>query len=313
MPMCPTSAESRTAFGHFLAFVTIFIWGTTFVSTKTLLLSFTPVEILLLRFVMAYGVLWLFCPKILKGVTAKEELVFAAAGLTGICLYYLLENIALTMTLAGNVGVLITMSPFFTVLLSRLFLKDQPGLTVEFFVGFMLAIAGIALIGMNGAEFELNPAGDILALTAALVWACYAVLTRKMADFGYGTVACTRRTFFWGILFMLPTPWIFESRWQWESLTDLTNIANLLFLGLGASALCFATWNYAIKTLGTVKTSVYIYLIPVVTILTAAVILGEPVTWKTAAGCALTIVGLTISQLGRLLVDRALKGKRGAD
>ena len=250
---------------------------------------------------MAYAALWLFCPHWLKNVTLNQELVFMGAGLTGICLYYLLENIALTLTMASNVGVLITMSPFFTAILTHLFLKDQEPLRVNFFVGFVLAIGGIALISFNGVKFELNPAGDILALTAAFVWACYAVLTRKMADFGFGTIACTRRTFFWGIVFMLPTPWIFEFRLGLEPLCDPINIINLLFLGLGASALCFATWNYAVKVLGTVKTSIYIYLIPVVTIITAIAFLGEPVTWMSVTGCAMTIAGLVISEWGHRL------------
>ncbi len=287
--------------GHLVALVTILIWGTTFISTKVLLTSFSPVEILLFRFVMAYAALWLFCPHWLKNVTLNQELVFMGAGLTGICLYYLLENIALTLTMASNVGVLITMSPFFTAILTHLFLKDQEPLRVNFFVGFVLAIGGIALISFNGVKFELNPAGDILALTAAFVWACYAVLTRKMADFGFGTIACTRRTFFWGIVFMLPTPWIFEFRLGLEPLCDPINIINLLFLGLGASALCFATWNYAVKVLGTVKTSIYIYLIPVVTIITAIAFLGEPVTWMSVTGCAMTIAGLVISEWGHRL------------
>ena len=38
--------------GHALALVTTIIWGTTFISTKVLLTSFSPTEILLVRFVL---------------------------------------------------------------------------------------------------------------------------------------------------------------------------------------------------------------------------------------------------------------------
>lgn len=286
----------KTTVGHLVALLTILIWGTTFISTKILLVSFTPVEILLFRFVMAYCALWVFCPRWMKGVTFDQELVFAGAGLSGICLYYLLENIALTMTIASNVGVLITMAPFFTAILTHLLLKGQEPLRIQFFVGFLLALGGVALISFNGVELQLNPMGDFLALAAAFVWAFYAVSTRKMAEFGYGTIACTRRVFFWGILFMLPTPFIFEFHLGLERLADTTNLLNLLFLGLGASALCFATWNYAVKVLGTVKTSAYIYLTPVVTIVFAVIVLDEPVTWMSASGCVLTIAGLILSE-----------------
>lgn len=71
---------------------------------------------------------------------------------------------------------------------------------------------------------------------------------------------------------------------------------NILFLGLGASALCFVTWNAAVKLLGAIKTSVYIYLVPVITVAASVLILQEPFTWMTAAGTALTLAGLLLSE-----------------
>ncbi len=100
----------RTA-GHLAALFTIIIWGTTFISTKVLLTDFKPVEILFFRFVMGFAALFLVCPHRMKGVGRRQELTFVLAGLCGICLYYLLENIALTYTMASNVGVDCVMSP----------------------------------------------------------------------------------------------------------------------------------------------------------------------------------------------------------
>ena len=71
---------------------------------------------------------------------------------------------------------------------------------------------------------------------------------------------------------------------------------NLLYLGFGASALCFVTWNFSVKVLGAVKTSVFIYLVPVITIIFSAIILKEPVTLMMAAGTILTLLGLFISE-----------------
>ena len=51
--------ENKKALGHVLAIFTIFIWGTTFISTKILLQAFQPVEILFFRFVMGYILLWI--------------------------------------------------------------------------------------------------------------------------------------------------------------------------------------------------------------------------------------------------------------
>ena len=102
----------RTTPGHLAALLTIFIWGTTFISTKILLKDFQPIEILLFRFLLGAAALFLVCPRRIKGTSPKQELTLAAAGLCGICLYYLLENIALTYTMASNVGVILSVAPF---------------------------------------------------------------------------------------------------------------------------------------------------------------------------------------------------------
>ena len=87
---------------------------------------------------------------------------------------------------------------------------------------------------------------------------------------------------------------------------DRTNLLNLLFLGLGASALCFVTWNSAVRLLGAVRTSVYIYLTPVITIVASVLILHEPFTWMTGVGTVLTLAGLVLSE-GRVFHPKSSK------
>ena len=67
--------------GHLAALFTISIWSTTFLATKVLLRSFSPVEILVIRFVMGYFALLAFYPRRLRGLTLHQELQFAGAGL----------------------------------------------------------------------------------------------------------------------------------------------------------------------------------------------------------------------------------------
>ncbi len=232
----------------------------------------------------------------MKGVGRRQELAFVLAGLCGICLYYLLENIALTYTMASNVGVIISVAPFFTAILSRLFLKSEGKLRANFFIGFVVAMAGVALISFNGSKLELNPVGDLLAVLAAFVWACYSILTRKISSFGCPVILTTRRTFFYGILFMVPALFLFDFEVRLERFADVTHLLNILYLGLGASALCFVTWNLAVKVLGAVKTSVYIYMVPVITVVTSVLVLKEPVTWVSIMGTVLAVAGLFLSE-----------------
>mgnify|MGYP000790863356 CR=1 FL=1 len=280
---------------HAAAILTILIWGATFTSTKVLLQAFAPIEILFLRFLLGACALLLACPRLLHVRDRRREVTFALAGLCGVTLYFLLENIALSYSTASNVGVLVGISPFLTALLARIVLGESlhPG----FFVGFVCAMSGIVCIAVNSnAVLRLNPLGDVLALLAALTWAFYSILTRKIGDYGYNTLQVTRRIFCWGLLFMLPTLPLSGFRWGLERLAQPEMLANLLFLGLGASALCFVTWNFAVKALGAVKTSVYIYLVPVITVAASVLILREPFTWMTGAGTVLTLIGLLLSE-----------------
>lgn len=287
--------DSKKSIGHLSAVLTIIIWGTTFISTKILLVDFKPVEILFFRFVMGLLALCVVDPHRLKGTTKKQELTFVAAGFCGICLYYLLENIALTYTMASNVGVIISVAPFFTAIISHLVTKEER-LRVNFFAGFVVAMMGIALISFNGSKLELNPMGDLLALLAALVWACYSILTRKIGGFGYNTILTTRRVFTYGIMFMIPTLFLFDFNWDVTRFVKPAYLFNIIYLGLGASALCFVTWNFAVKVLGAVKTSVYIYMVPVITVVTSVIILHEKITIMAGIGTVLTLAGLFISE-----------------
>ena len=155
---------------------------------------------------------------------------------------------------------------------------------------------GICLISFEGQTLELNPMGDLLALLAAVAWAFYSLIGRKIASFGYNVIQTTRRSFFYGILFMLPTLFFFDFHLDLGRFYDPLFLLNILYLGIGASAICFVTWNYAVKHLGPVKTSIYIYLVPVITVLASVAILHERITFLSLVGIVLTIIGLFVSQ-----------------
>ncbi len=281
--------------GHIYAAITIMIWGTTFISTKILLRSFEPTEILFLRFIIGFIALTVAYPHMLKLHNKRQELTFAVAGLCGVTLYYMLENIALIYTSASNVGVIISIAPFFTVLISHFITHDER-LTMNFFIGFVISMIGIVMISFNGSAVKLNLTGDLLAVAAAIVWAVYSVLTKKIGNYGYNVIQSTRRTFFYGIIFMIPTLFIFDFSIRADEILNTINVLNIVFLGLGASALCFVTWNLAVKLLGAVKTSIYIYAVPIITVAVSVLILNEKITLISAVGIILTLGGLLISE-----------------
>lgn len=96
---------------------------------------------------------------------------------------------------------------------------------------------------------------------------------------------------------MIPLLFVSDFKLDISRFSETGNLMNMLFLGVGASALCFVTWNFAVKKLGTVKTSVYIYLVPVITVIVSVLILKEKITLFSLCGIFLTLLGLMLSQI----------------
>lgn len=296
--------EKKLAVGHVVCLCTVTIWGMTFISTKLLLGSFTPIEILFFRFILGFFALNLIYPKRMKLAERKQELLFMGAGLCGVVLYFLLENIALMYSLASNVSVIVSIAPLFTAIAAKLFLGEGK-LGLGFYLGLTAAMAGVVIITLNGsAAFQLNPLGDLLALLAGLSWAAYSILLKKISALGYHTIQVTRRVFFWGLLFMIPVMAFMGFRFDFARFQNASNLLNILFLGLGSSALGFVSWSYAVKTLGPVKSSVYIYFQPVVAVVASALILHEHITGLAVLGTALTLMGLVLCQVGLPFLKR---------
>ena len=194
--------DKKQIFGHVLACGTQMMWGATFVSTKVLLTNFLPVEVLFTRTVLAFFALLLFYPHRLKLKNPRQELAFAGAGLFGIVLYFMLENTALTMTYASNVGIIVACAPFFVAVIVGIFFKNEKS-GMNFYIGFVVSIAGVILISLNGQKtFNLNPLGDGLAFLAMISWGCYSALVKKIGEWDYPIIAVTRRIYFYGILFI---------------------------------------------------------------------------------------------------------------
>ncbi len=290
--------------GHLLAIFTIIVWGTTFISTKILLRSFSPIEILLIRFILGFAALAAIYPHRLKIKDKRQELTFALAGLTGVCMYFLMENIALTYTTASNASVIVSSVPLFSVLLN--YKNEKP--SFGFFIGFVLSMAGICIISYGSAKMQINPLGDLLTLCAAVTWAVYSVLTKKISSYGYNMVQSTRRIFLYGIIFMLPFALLMDFSPDIHSLLNGINIFNFVFLGFGASALCFVTWNSALKVLGSVTTCIYIYAQPIITVATSVLVLHEKITLPSAIGTVLTLAGLIISQQKSIFTKKIKAG-----
>ena len=292
----PVVLGKTRVLGHFSVLLTMIIWATTYVSSKQLLQAFSPSQILVVRSILGLMVLSIMTAKPMKYHRPIDRLLVASAGFFGIFLYYFLENTALLYTSASNVGVIVAAAPFFTLLASHLILKEE-ALRKHYFIGLALSMIGILLLTYSSTEeIAFNPIGDILAVVAIMVWALYTVLTRVIGKRGYPNLMVTRNMFFYGLLGHLLAMMFSGQKVPLSLVVQPPYIYHFLFLGLLASAFCFLFWNFGLRTIGPIKSSFYLYLSPVITIIFAVIFLKESFTELDALGTSFTLAGLLISE-----------------
>lgn len=298
--------KSSNIWYHLLAVLTVSIWGTTYVSTSILLhggmnadeQGLSPLQIYTLRSIIAYVGLLIVCHKQLKSENWRDELLFVVLGLTGGTIYYLCENTAVGLTEVSNVSLIVASIPVATMFLSAAIYKTR--LKSTMIVGAFLALTGIAcVIFADGAKWGgglQSFLGDLLAFGAVVSWSIYSIIIPKLLS-RYTTLFITRKVFFYGMCSVLIVLAVSDlPLLPIEVLSRPLVLTNLLYLGLIASLFCFWAFNIVMGRLGVVVTNNYGYLTPVVTFVSAIVVLGDKFTVIGAIGVVVTLVGLYIAQ-----------------
>lgn len=277
--------------GWALALSTVTVWSSGFIASKGLLALYTPPQIMICRFLLAYVFLWILRPARLS-LDRRQEAGVLLLGLTGCSLYFLLENSALSYTLASNVSILVTAAPVLTMVLAHA--AGEERLRKGALLASLTAFAGVALVVSNGRfVLRLDPRGDALALGAAVSWAVYTVLLRRLGS-GLDPILVTRRTLFWGLVTALPLVLVQGRPFPLPPTAAV--VGRFLFLGLLGSGLCFVLWARTIQILGPVAANGFVYLEPFLTIVMARIFLGEPISPLAVLGAVLIILGVMAAQ-----------------
>jgi drug/metabolite transporter (DMT)-like permease len=258
--------------------------------------GFTPAECYVYRFVLAYLILLLFSFKNIRCKSWRDELTLAISGICSGSLYFVTENYALLHTTTGNVSLLSSVSPIFTTLLLAALYKQR--IKAPVIIGSVIAFIGVGcVIFSSGGSLEIRPTGDILALAAALSWAIYSVVIKRVLPL-YNGMFITRKQFFYGVITAIPLLMIQKEPYHIGLLFDMQQpqyLLNLLFLVLICSITAYLIWNQSMKVLGPVTANNYIYMQPLVTMIAGYFVLGENITLLGYLGCVLIIGGLVIS------------------
>lgn len=281
---------------HLGCLLTATAWGTSFLSTKVLMEDggFSPVEVYIYRFTLAYLLLLILTLKKIKSNNWRDELTFMISGICAGSLYFVTENYALQNTTTGNVSLLGSVSPIFTTILMVVVYKQS--LKFGTVLGSLIAFAGVGcVIFSHGESIEIRPMGDLLALGASMSWAVYTITIRRVIPH-YNSLFITRKLFLYGVLSALPMLCFQEGPYHIvELFTETKMLLNILFLVVFCSVVGYLIWNESMKILGAVTTNNYIYMQPLVTMVAAYFVFDEEIYLLGYIGCVLIIGGLIIA------------------
>lgn len=271
------------------------IWGMAFVAIKVVVTELSPVNLALMRWLIAAVPFLILLPIIGRPNVRFERkdiprlLVVAFANVVG---YHISLNYAETTLSAGLSALLIAFGPIFIVVLSYFFLREKVGKKI--LAGLALAFAGTAVlsIGSISANDLSSYAGIFEALFTALCYAIFAVIGKPLVH-KYGSAPTTILAGLVGTAMM--TPLLSPSFFSQAASLSLSGWLGVLFLGLLSTVFGYLMFYTMVSKGAVTRLSIQLYLIPVVSIIGGVFLLAEPVTAAVILGGGMMLVAVGIA------------------
>lgn len=286
-------------------------WGLAPVATRYLLSSFTPLQLVVVRFLLAsLFLLPLLLPLRHHRWTLKEVAWTLFCGVAGVIGYNVPVAYGLRVLPAGIAGLLIATEPIWILLIAALALREKISWSV--LLGLFLSLVGIVLLigqetfgGVSNAGFLM---GALLVLLAALMWSIYTVAIRSLSK-KLGARTSTALTLVVGTVPLLAF-WDVRN----GSLLLHLNVAAwfaLMLLVLGSTVAATILWNYGVVRTASAQAGLFLYLVPIVSIAGGALFLHEQITLTTLISSLLIIAGIVLAQTSHLPWFQRRAGRQG--
>jgi drug/metabolite transporter (DMT)-like permease len=274
------------------------IWGLSFLATKELLPTVPVLSLLFARFAIAAALLAAF--GLAQGgrgralrVSRRDLAMLAGLSILSPVGYYLFETYGVAWTQAGHVSVLIATIPIGVYLIA--FARRMERVTRRRTLGILLAFGGVILLmDSSSGEAGASLAGDLLVLGAVL---CAAVQTILLKD-AVRRVTPLQLTFYQALLSLVVFgPLASIDGFAWVGQLSPAGWVQLLFLAIFCSGVAFLAMNYALVRLPVTSVAVSVNLVPVITLLAEALLLGVRLAPAKLGGAALILLGVLATQL----------------
>jgi drug/metabolite transporter (DMT)-like permease len=299
--MTEPEQKRKILIGIGLAVLATLIWSGNFIIARAVIKDIPPVTLSFYRWLSATLILlpfaWKYIPKGFELIKERPG-YFLLVAVTGVSMFNTFVYIAGHYSTAINMAILGTCSsPVISVILARIFLKEK--IPVVRVAGMMVCIVGVLYLLSQGnfrnlVTFRFTT-GDWWILAAALSFAIYNTSVKKKPR-EMPAISFLFIVFLLGTVILVPF-YIYELNNKGGFAIDLANISSILYLGLGASVICFLIWNKAIAALGSGRTALFGNLIPVFSSIEAVILLQEEISSIHVISFILVAAGLVLANL----------------
>ncbi len=287
---CSRRGQAALPVVAMLAAVTL--WGPSFVATKVALQELPPFTIAFLRFFVASCLLypmWRISSRN-NVLDRNDRRRLFLGGLVGVTFYFVLCNLGLNFTTAGDAAMLMAAIPVICLLAETVWFRQA--MPWRRGLGIIVSIIGVFMVirhapSLGGGAQAL---GDLLVLAATLCWAAYTLIGRSLNR--VPKLALVAHQAFYGMLMLSPFALSEMGQWQKPSLVPCLSI---LYLGLMCSAITYLLYNYSLKALAASQVSTFLNLVPVIGVLAAVILLGEQIEPIQIIGGGVILVGVVVS------------------
>ncbi|MFB4391540.1 MULTISPECIES: DMT family transporter [unclassified Pseudomonas] len=273
----------------------ILIWAGNTVVTKMSAGVIFPAEIGFYRWLLA-GLLFtpFLLPKVWRNWSAIRPHLgkLFVLGVLGMAIYQSLAYFAAGITSATNMGIILSLMPLMSLALSIAWLGQR--LTFGALAGAAVSFVGVLEVVSAGQPQALLQQGlnhgDLLMLVATFAYALYSFLLKKW-QLRLPPLQLLYLQILVAILVLLPL-FVLSPK------TGLTsgNVGLVLYACILASMIAPLFWMQAVQRLGPSRTTLFFNLLPVVTALVAAGVLGEELASYHLYGGLLTLVGVILAE-----------------
>ena len=273
----------------------MFIWASSFIALKAAMEDLGPFTVIFLRMLIASLCFVYFIKSFLKYDFSKEDIkyIFLLA-LFEPCLYFIFESKSLQYTTASQAGMITSLMPIITAMAAGYFLKEI--ISKQIIFGSFIAMSGAIWLSLQGTSSidAPNPLlGNFLELLAMICGAGYTITARYLSD-KYSALFITAIQVFIGAIFF--TPLFLYEYFTIDMNITIKSFLWIAYLGIVVTLAGYGLYNYALTKIEASKAAMFVYLIPVFTLILAYFILNEKLSIFEFIACFVILFGVFISE-----------------